>query len=76
MLRIACVLASSLVLMGCPGVGSTVIADPAVAHEVAEEITVVGWCHLPDGRWARCTMVAGPGWWLLSPEVVAKTKQR
>jgi len=75
MLRIACVLANSLMLMGCPGAGLTVIPDPSVAHEVAADQDVVVWCHLPDGRWAKCTAAAGPGWWLLSPEAAVPKKK-
>jgi hypothetical protein len=60
-------LVALLTLSGCPHIGPTVILDRSVAHEVAEPTEVEVYCHQPDGRWARCTAAAGPGWWLLGP---------
>ena len=68
-------IASVLLSSGCAP-RTTVIPDPTVVHEVAEEGELVIWTRMPDGRMAKVSARVLPGFWIAGPPVVEPMEQR
>lgn len=62
------VIAFAMLSTAC--VKRTVVPDPTIPHQVAEESEAVVWCRAADGKLVRCKVRVLEGWWLASPQVV------
>jgi hypothetical protein len=66
--RIVLTLSACAMLCCAPKV--TVIPDPTVPHQVADEAQIVIWARMPDGRLAKQQIRLLAGWWIAGPPVV------
>ena len=62
-------LAGFATLSGCCGVGTTVLLDERVPHQVARETSVVVWGKTADGRMKQTEARLPAGWWIAGPQV-------
>lgn len=66
-------LGSALLLTGCCSSGR-VIPDPAIPHQLVDEVCVTVWATQADGRLAPVKMRAPAGWWIAGPPVVTPSE--